>query len=461
MSNFRTDLENVLDEQLYTKNKIILESKRIKSIVENVKNDNNIFTNINKTKKDYNINSLKLEFTKNYNKKSDEQKKYYIYNFLEKKNIKNNEIIDNSKIKIKDYGETFKFKDDLYISKNVDNFNKITAKDLKFKEKKEGEFLLNNDKIYSYKKLSKVMYLDYFYKDKAKVFITLTLPSKFHKYKKAAGQNFIENENYSGQDFIENIVDGLEKLNEIHRSFYRLLKNTIAKIDKKSEIGFIKMLEPHKNLQGHLHSLFYINKEYIEIIEHVYNITIKKFELIQTKFEILKNAKSSTYLNKYLIKTTKDENRRYFSNIRFFTSSNFKFINQEKINIIYKYLSKNRPHLIANYKKSKKPLYYYLELLYKKNMFKFDEIIKENLVVNRKKLKNIIKVEKYNNKEQIKKIKKELESVNIENKESVVFTNYLLNLLENDLKNEIENNISFLMNDEDIKRFKKKFDYEN
>lgn len=372
-------------------------------------------------KQDYNLISLKKKLEENYNKVSNNNKKFYTYNFLEKYNKNTKEIIDNSYIKIDDI-ENFKYVDDFYLKLDepIKDFKEIEPKNLKFKEKIEGQFLNNQDKLYSYKKLAKVKYLEYIYKDKEKVFITFTLPSEYHKYKKI-GNNLVENENYKGGNFLDNIENGLKRLNEIHDYFYKLLKKYVARLIKtkcpiddlenKKEIGFIKILEPHKNLQGHLHSLFYIDKEFLETLDHVYELTIKKFELIQTKKEILKNAKSSTYLNKYLIKTTRDENRfyneykRFFSNIRLFTSSNYKFTNQERINIIYKYLSKHRPHLINAYKKSNKPLYYYLELLDKKGHFKYLEGSKETISVDRKKLKEIYYKEVAQEKERIEILK--------------------------------------------------------
>ncbi len=401
MSSYINNLKSVMNSFLYVNNKITFDNIRTTKILNYVEN----IQSLTKNKKDYNLNGLKKEFEKNYNKKSNNNKYFYTHNFLSKHNKNTGEVIDNSYINIKDIGQEFKFKDDFYFNfdKNIKDFKEIKTRHLKFQEKNEGQFLNQQDKVYSYKKLAKVKYLEYIYKDKEKVFITFTLPSEYHKYKKI-GNNLIENENYKGGNYIDNIESGLKRLNEIHDYFYKLLKKYVARYIKKNpindfeniqEIGFIKILEPHKNLQGHLHSLFYIDKEFLEILDNVYNLTIKKFELIQTKKEILKNAKSSTYLNKYLIKTTRSDERfyneykRYFSNTRLFTSSNYKYTSQEKIDIIYKYLSKNRPNLIKNYKKSNKPLYYFLELLDKKGFFEFLEVSKESISIDRKKLKDI------------------------------------------------------------------------
>ena len=154
------------------------------------------------------------------------------------------------------------------------------------------------------------------------------------------------------------------------------------------------MLEPHKNLTGHLHSLFYVASEFIEIIEEVYNMTINYFKLKQTKFEILKTSKGSTYVSKYLLKTTKKGEefynyyKRYFNNVKFFSSSNFRNTTQEKVELVYKYLYQNNPNLLQRYKKSKKPLYYLIEQLIIKNIFTFEDIEKTNITINYSKIKN-------------------------------------------------------------------------
>ncbi|MDD3451762.1 hypothetical protein [Sulfurimonas sp.] len=412
------ELNHFMNLFLNLNKKINFDNNKSNKIIDYLQ-DIKYITNANKF--DYNLSSLKKELENNYNKVSNNNKKFFTYNLLDKYNKNTGEIIENSIIKIDDI-ENFKYVDDFYLKLDepIKDFKEIELKNLKYEEKNKGQFLNNQDKLYSYRKLAKVKYLEYIYKDKEKVFITFTLPSEYHKYKKI-GNNLVENENYKGGNFIDNIENGLKRLNEIHDYFYNLLKKYVARLIKtknpindlenKKEIGFIKILEPHKNLQGHLHSLFYIDKEFLEILDHVYELTIKKFELIQTKKEILKNAKSSTYLNKYLIKTTRDENRfyneykRYFSNIRLFTSSNYKYTNQERINLMYRYLGKHRPHLINAYKKSNKPLYYYLELLEKKGFFEFLEGSKETISVDRKKLKEIYYKEVAQEKEKIEILK--------------------------------------------------------
>ena len=89
-------------------------------------------------------------------------------------------------------------------------------------------------------------------------------------------------------------------------------------------------------------------------------MTINYFKLKQTKFEILKTSKGSTYVSKYLLKRTKKGEefynyyKRYFNNVKFVSSSNFRNTTQEKIELVYKYLYQNNPNLLQRYNKVSK-----------------------------------------------------------------------------------------------------------
>jgi len=366
------------------RNKKSLSDIQVDRLLSRLKNDND--------KKEYidNYSYLINAMEKHYNNASSKRLEYFVKNNLMQMNKTTGEIKDYT------YNQgVFKYYNDFYYDikdNNIDN------KELKFKEHVEGQFLNNADKLYSIKKISKVMYLDYMNKDKEKVFITFTLPNKdFHKYNKWGKLTKTYTNN---QTLEENISSGLKYLNEIHRYYYHTLKYKVKRYCKKNNIkatavmniDFIKMLEPHKSLDGHLHSLFYLDNEFLDIAEQVYNMTIKHFKLKQTKYEILENAKGSTYLTKYLLKTTRDENlfynhyKRYFSNVRFFSSSNFRHTTQEKIELVYKYLSKNNPKLLQRYKASKKPIYLHIENLIKKKVFKFEEVENISYTVDNKKI---------------------------------------------------------------------------
>lgn len=323
------------------------------------------------------IKELKNKLEYSYIVKSSKLLEYFVKNNLKSKNIKTNKVKDYSFV-----NGMFKYANDFYYDVKSNDINEV---ELKFKEYKKGDFLSNKDKLYSYKKIAKVMYLDYVNKQKEKVFITFTLPNeKFHKYNK----NGIETNTFNSEDkFEENVEKGLKLLNEIHRYFYHTLKYKIRRYCKSNNItnkeviniDFIKILEPHKSLDGHLHSLFYIDKTFLNIVEEVYSMTIDNFKLKETKFEILNNAKASTYLNKYLLKTTKSENlfynqyKKYFSKTRFFTSSNFRHTNQEKIEIVYKFLNQYKPKIIKYFKRGNIPIYHQIEQIILKGYFRFQE----------------------------------------------------------------------------------------
>ena len=121
-------------------------------------------------------------------------------------------------------------------------------------------------------------------------------------------------------------------------------------------------------------------------------MTIDYFDLKQTKID-KDIEKGSSYLTKYLLKTTKGENllynhyKRYFSQFRFFSSSNFKHTTQEKIDLVYKYLYNNKKGLLDRYKRSKKPLYYLIEKLILKKIFTFEEEEKTSFNINYTKIK--------------------------------------------------------------------------
>lgn len=375
---------------------------------------NSFYKNLNSLNKEKyyvdNMEDLKKRLKNSYYSKSSSMLEYFVKNNLLTVNTQTKKIRNFACV-----NGIFKYANDFHYDMKSNDINEV---ELKFKEHKKGEFLSNSDRLYGYKKISKVMYLDYVNNDKKKVFITFTLPNKqFHKYNKYGTETKTFNSN---DKFEKNVEKGLKLLNEIHRYFYHTLKYKVKRyckckniIDKEViNIDFIKILEPHKSLDGHLHSLFYIDNRFINLIEEVYNMTIEHFKLIETKFEILQKAKASTYLNKYLLKTTKSENlfynqyKRYFSKTRFFTSSNFKHTNQEKIEFVYKYLSKTKPRYIKLLKKGKIPIYYKLEQLILKGFFIFEEEKTKRVSIDFKAIEK--EFEKVKNKKDIEQFKRDI-----------------------------------------------------
>ena len=459
---------NIRDMEQYLKStKIILNDTLLNNLTEYVYNlgleDKTFYEN--------NIKSLKSKMRFGYYKKSSNRLKYYLDNFLLQYNKNSKQTINNAFNK---KGIFSNYKDFKYI--NESNTNKIEDFKLTFKEKNKGEYLHSQDTLYSYKKISKVMYLEYHNKDKEKVFITFTLPSSYHKYK-TVNDTLVLNQNYKTDYFEKTVIDSLTLLNEMHRYFYHTLKfklkRELNKQNRKDKINidFIKILEPHSNLTGHLHSLFYIDSKYLYIINEVYNMTINKYNLEQTKYEVLTDSKSSSYLNKYILKTTKGEQvfynhyKRHFNNIRFFSSSNFKYSNQKNIEMVYKYLNKHK--LLQRLKNSDIPIYVLIEKMIKNKTFEFTTTDKKQLTINYNKiLTDFNKEIKTKSKEQAQTTIKEnissyliatnikvlskitYKNIEIYNKENTLFLDYekdmFINLYDKPFKNiDIENKLLY------------------
>ncbi|MDH1976344.1 replication endonuclease [Aliarcobacter butzleri] len=216
---------------------------------------------------------------------------------------------------------------------------------------KNEQFSINHDIL----KKSKDTYL-YFYfaqkileekytnnKDYVGIYLTLTTPSKFHRYSQTTQK---ANPNF---DNTTSINQAYRLLNDSFREIYKNFR-----INRKREkVEYSKVIEPHQNLTPHLHSILYVKKIYVENMKnHIQNI-IKKNELGQEKLEVVMNDTSRcfSYLLKYLQKTTKTTNEGDFhffngwkkaNKIRIFTSS-ASLLNKEiyrKINNVTK-LSKD------------------------------------------------------------------------------------------------------------------------
>ncbi len=154
------------------------------------------------------------------------------------------------------------------------------------------------------------------------LFLTLTLPSSFHKYSKTTKK---KNPRYNEKDSIE---EGYKLLNDSFRTIYKNFR--VNRQFKK--IYYCKVFEPHSNFTPHLHAILYVKNEHKEaLIQHIKNI-IKKNGLGKSFDieEIQDLAKSSSYLLKYVRKNTNakaEESFRVFNGwkkahkIRVFTCS--------------------------------------------------------------------------------------------------------------------------------------------
>lgn len=421
------------------------------------------------------IKKMKKDFVQ----KSFREKKFFLYNISQKTHKKTNEPIVDLYDNISAFLE---YKRDLEFSLNEDSsYNPYFRRELI-----SGQFLRNKNRKHNHTKLAKVGYIEYYnsHPDTKRYFLTFTLPSEYHKYKQKGMiakekrhyedfEQLIPNPKYKyKKNFEKGLIEGLKVINEIHKFFYKGLKDRIKKKFKRTKknlrlrtnklieikakikelksdretnkdeilslikkarklivvirdskdiienieeyyrVDFVKMIEPHKSLTPHMHSLFFLNKKFYKVLLNAKNATIKKFGL-NKKFqdlEIVTTAKASTYISKYLMKelevesdedgnkkSKKDEEnffeiyKQYFGKkTRFFTTSNYrtKGLTQKKMDMMYQHLKKERPHIIQamknpsimNDKENARPIYVYLEMLYKKGVFVFEEEKRNDLI---------------------------------------------------------------------------------
>ena len=229
-------------------------------------------------------------------------------------------------------------------SMNLEENTKSFKEKIKIFNLKEGKsFSLSHDFL----QISKDNYLWFTYNQKlleekmmrdggyVALFLTLTLNSTYHRYSKVTKKY---NPLYNKENTIKK---GYELLNS---SFKEIYKN--FRVNRKYQrVFFSKVIEPHKNLTPHLHSIIYVKEEFKNSLKkHIKNI-IEKNSLGRYDIEdILDITRSTSYLLKYIKKSTdlKDAKDYHFYNgwkkfhkLRTFTISNmglerylFKKINQ-------------------------------------------------------------------------------------------------------------------------------------
>jgi hypothetical protein len=143
------------------------------------------------------------------------------------------------------------------------------------------------------------------------IFLTITLPSKFHKTKKITINRktkefkLIPNKNYDSSCTVE---DGYNELNRMFRDIY----DNFRFDSKRTKLKFIRVIEPHASYTPHLHAVVYVNKNHVyKFIKHF--VTIRKSNnLKQVDIKVLDTARYAvTYLLKYVDKTLRgDDNIR-------------------------------------------------------------------------------------------------------------------------------------------------------
>lgn len=158
--------------------------------------------------------------------------------------------------------------------------------------------------------------------DKIALFVTLTLKSKYHKYKDKNGK-LVLNKNYKEEYTIQR---GYKKLKKI----FRKLQKDFYDVETNKKITFknMRVIEYHKDFTPHLHGIIFVDSEHIE----AYLKQVKKFfgttkiEQTETKIKYLKNnnigmseieilqdsSKVTAYLSKYIKKSINPKNEDDF-----------------------------------------------------------------------------------------------------------------------------------------------------
>lgn len=135
------------------------------------------------------------------------------------------------------------------------------------------------------------------------IFLTLTLPSKYHQFKSKDGGH-VQNPKWDGST----ITDGCNELIRIFRKLYNDYKVNVdgKRIHKK--LKYSRVIEPHKDFTPHLHAVVYVEEP--EHYKAYFDDVVTGAGLEQTDFVILKGeAKQSiNYLLKYVAKTIAGDN---------------------------------------------------------------------------------------------------------------------------------------------------------
>jgi hypothetical protein len=166
-------------------------------------------------------------------------------------------------------------------------------------------------KTYSKSIEQKVYAIEYLAKERdlEPIFITLTLPSKYHPL---IGKNYKGKRLYVdyNPEFEFNSIDdaidqGYKYLNKIYRTFYKRVK------DKFKNILYVRVAEAHNTLIPHFHILFYIQKENAKILREIFDNIVNEYQLSQVDFDLIGDkqlmktniSKASKYLMKYIVKS--------------------------------------------------------------------------------------------------------------------------------------------------------------
>ena len=138
------------------------------------------------------------------------------------------------------------------------------------------------------------------------IFITLTVPSKFHPFKTLKNGVNVTNKNYKFVKLDDAIVEAYEELKTIYRTFYKRLKNC------SKNIYYIKITEPHKSLIPHMHILIFVENEHLSNTKKLFIKIYKEFKLQRVDYDesiLYDNLNNAVgYIMKYVLKTLNSDN---------------------------------------------------------------------------------------------------------------------------------------------------------
>ncbi|RBQ32412.1 hypothetical protein CRU92_01520 [Arcobacter sp. FW59] len=198
-----------------------------------------------------------------------------------------------------------------YINHSIhkENKQKSYLKNTSFLNKKSGEYLnVEYDFEKKYKEYSKIseqraLTIQELAKRKefCSVFITLTLPSKYHPFKSIAtkqGRLYVEeNKEFAFNSIKEAVSNGYQELNSIYQIFYKRVKNYV-----KDDLYYVKAIENHQTTIPHLHLVLYFPCECFDMVKATFSRVVEYFQLNRIDFEEVSFKENINFASKYLLK---------------------------------------------------------------------------------------------------------------------------------------------------------------